>query len=70
MIVLLNLLPIPKLDGWQFLGLVLNKFTDPNRAKKIRKWGVTIVAILFIGFATWHDIVHLRVVEFFIELLG
>ena len=68
----LNLLPIPKLDGWRILSQILNSAFGSEKKQQYLKviFRIEIVAILIVlGAATWNDLVHLRVIEYIKELL-
>ena len=70
---LINLFPIPMLDGGHLMmysieaarGRPLNE-----RSQEIAfRFGLAMVLSLMV-FATWNDLVHLKVVEFFSNLIS
>jgi membrane-associated protease RseP (regulator of RpoE activity) len=63
---ILNLLPIPKFDGWSILRLSLASITSLGQADRIMKWVLRLILVLFvlvIAGLTWNDLVQLRVIE-------
>jgi membrane-associated protease RseP (regulator of RpoE activity) len=61
---LFNLIPLPKLDGWQMLGLLLNAFVTSEKARKIRTFAAIFFVVLFVFFVSLNDIIQLGLVEF------
>ena len=60
-----NLLPIPKMDGWRILGQILNSAVGTEKKQQYLKtiFRIEIVAILIaIGYVTWNDLVRLRII--------
>lgn len=61
---ILNLLPIPKFDGWKVLGLVMAAFTDLDRADKAMKLVLRIeiiLAVLGLGYVILNDLANLLI---------
>lgn len=61
---LLNLLPFPKLDGSNVLGLVIASLSGKDSADKIMKWVFRIavaVIVLVIGKAAWNDLMYFQI---------
>ena len=55
---LLNLLPLPLLDGWRALGAVLAVFTHPEKARKIRPWVAILLMVFFALILLLPDLKH------------
>ena len=70
---LINLLPIPMLDGghlaFYLIEGVLGKPLDRRFQEYGFRFGLILVFILMI-FATWNDLVNLKVLEFFQQLVS
>ncbi|MDC0189869.1 RIP metalloprotease RseP [Rhodospirillales bacterium] len=70
---LINLFPIPLLDGGHLMFYIFEAFRGKPLGAKAQeiglRFGLLVVAALFI-FVTWNDLVHLRFFEFITELLG
>jgi len=68
---LINLFPIPLLDGGHLLfyaaEAVRGRPLGPRAQEYGFRFGLILVLILMV-FATWNDLVHLRVIEFIKEL--
>jgi regulator of sigma E protease len=64
---LINLFPIPILDGGHLLFYVAEALRGRPLSMKAQEYGsrigLALVLVLFV-FATWNDLVHLRVVQF------
>ncbi len=64
---LLNLFPIPLLDGGHLVFYTVEKIRGrplSEKAQEVGSWiGLTLVVLLML-FATWNDLVHLRVISF------
>ena len=69
---LINLFPIPLLDGGHLLFFaveaILGKPLNARAQEYGFRFGLILVLILMV-FATWNDLVHLRVIEFFTDLM-
>ena len=70
---LINLLPIPMLDGghlaFYLIEGVLGKPLDRRYQEYGFRFGLILVFVLMI-FATWNDLVNLKVLEFFQQLVS
>lgn len=70
---LLNLFPVPMLDGGHLAFYAAEAVRGRRLNRKAEEWGLRIglamVLTLFV-FATWNDLVSLRVIEFFRQLVG
>jgi regulator of sigma E protease len=70
---LLNLFPVPMLDGGHLAFYAAEAVRGRRLSRKAEEWGLRIglamVLTLFV-FATWNDLVSLRVIEFFRQLVG
>ncbi len=59
---LINMLPLPKLDGWKAFHLSIAFIAGPERAGKVKKWalrGVAMLVILAFGYFVWSDLIRL-----------
>lgn len=59
---ILNLLPVPKFDGWKILGSILTSILGVNRAELTMKWlvyGIITCVALAVVYATWSDMERL-----------
>ncbi len=69
---LINLFPIPLLDGGHLLFFaveaILGKPLNARAQEYGFRFGLILVLILMV-FATWNDLVHLRVIEFITDLM-
>lgn len=64
---LINLFPIPLLDGGHLLFYVAEGLRGRPVSERIQEYGARLGAFLVLSlmvFATWNDLVHLRVVSF------
>jgi regulator of sigma E protease len=65
---LINLLPVPMLDGGHLLFYAAEAIRGRPLGARAQEYGfrlgLALVLLLFV-FATWNDLVHLRVVQFF-----
>jgi regulator of sigma E protease len=64
---LLNLFPIPMLDGGHLLYYAVEAVRGEPLGEKAQEYGfrIGLAAVLSLMlFATWNDLVHLRVVEY------
>ena len=69
---LINLFPIPMLDGGHLVMYSIEAAGRPlnERSQEIAfRFGLAMVLSLMV-FATWNDLVHLKVVEFFSNLIS
>ncbi|HET6469827.1 MAG TPA: RIP metalloprotease RseP [Geminicoccaceae bacterium] len=70
---LINLFPIPMLDGGHLVMYAIEAARGrplTERAQEIAfRFGLAMVLTLMV-FATWNDLVHLRIVEFFSSLVS
>jgi len=70
---LLNLFPVPMLDGGHLAFYAAEAARGRRLSRRAEEWGLRIglamVLTLFV-FATWNDLVSLRVIEFFRHLVG
>lgn len=70
---LINLFPIPMLDGGHLVLYAVEAFRGrplTERSQEIAfRFGLAMVLSLMV-FATWNDLVHLKVVEFFVKLIS
>lgn len=70
---LINILPIPMLDGGHLLFYALEAIRRRPLAPRIQDYGfrigLTLVFLLMV-FATWNDLVHLKVIQFVAGLIS
>lgn len=69
---LINLFPVPMLDGGHLLFYGIEALRGRPLGLRAQEYGLRIgVAMVFalMVFATWNDLVHLRVVDFFVNLV-
>lgn len=70
---LINLFPIPMLDGGHLVFYLAEAIRGRPLDKRIMEYGfrmgIALVLMLMI-FATWNDLVHLKVFEFFRQLVS
>lgn len=70
---LINLFPIPMLDGGHLLFYGIEAVRGRPLGDRAQEYGFRIglaLVLTLMVFATWNDLVHLRVVEFFVDLLS
>ncbi len=70
---LINLFPIPLLDGGHLLFYVIEGIRGKPLGERAQEYGFRIglaLVLTLMLFATWNDLVQLRVVEFFRELVS
>lgn len=70
---LINLFPVPMLDGGHLLFYGIEAVRGRPLGERAQEYGFRIGLALVLSlmvFATWNDLVHLRVVEFFRDLLS
>ena len=70
---LINLFPIPVLDGGHLLFYGAEALRGRPLGRRVQEWGsmaglAAVLALMI--FATWNDLVHLRVVAFFASLIS
>ena len=69
---LINLFPIPLLDGGHLLFLAAEAIRGRPLGERAQEYGFRfglILVLTLMVFATWNDLVHLRVIEFIKELI-
>lgn len=69
---LINLFPIPVLDGGHLLFYAAEAVRGKPLGQKAQEYGFRIglaLVLTLMVFATWNDLVHLRIVEFFKGLI-
>jgi regulator of sigma E protease len=70
---LINLFPIPLLDGGHLLFYAIEAVRGRPLGERAQEYGFRIGMVLVMSlmlFATWNDLVHLRVVQFFVRLVS
>jgi len=70
---LINLFPIPLLDGGHLLFYAAEWWRGRPLSERAQEYGARVGAALVLSlmlFATWNDLVHLRVVSYFRDLLS
>jgi regulator of sigma E protease len=69
---LINLFPIPLLDGGHLLFMAVEAIRGRPLSERAQEYGFRfglILVLILMVFATWNDLVDLRVVEFIKELI-
>lgn len=69
---LINLFPIPMLDGGHLVFYVAEAIRGKPVDQRVQEYGFRfglILVLLLMIFATWNDLVHLKVLEFFRKLV-
>ncbi|MDA1090000.1 MAG: RIP metalloprotease RseP [Proteobacteria bacterium] len=69
---LINLFPIPLLDGGHLLFLAAEAIRGRPLGERTQEYGFRfglILVLILMVFATWNDLVHLRVIEFIKDLI-
>jgi regulator of sigma E protease len=69
---LINLFPIPLLDGGHLLFFAAEAIRGRPLGERAQEYGFRfglILVLILMVFATWNDLVHLRVIEFIKELI-
>lgn len=69
---LINLFPIPMLDGGHLMFYAIEAVRGRPMGERAREYGFRIglaLVLTLMLFATWNDLVHLRVFDFFVELI-
>ncbi len=70
---LINLFPIPMLDGGHLLYYTIEAVRGRPVGDEMQEYGYRVglaLVMMLMVFATWNDLVHLRVFEFFSGLLS
>lgn len=70
---LINLFPIPMLDGGHLLFYAVEAVRGKPLGDRAQDYGFRIglaLVLTLMVFATWNDLVHLRVVDFFRDLIS
>ena len=70
---LINLFPIPLLDGGHLLFFAAEAIRGRPLGERAQEYGFRIglaMVLTLMLFATWNDLVHLQVVDFFINLFS
>ncbi|ACI98615.1 RIP metalloprotease RseP [Rhodospirillum centenum] len=70
---LINLFPIPMLDGGHLLFYGIEAVRGRPLGERAQEYGFRIglaLVLTLMVFATWNDLVHLRVVQFFVDVLS
>lgn len=70
---LINLFPIPLLDGGHLMFYVIEAIRGKPLGERVQEYGFRLGLALVLSlmlFVTWNDLVQLRVVEFFRELVS
>lgn len=69
---LINLFPIPLLDGGHLMFFAAEAIRGRPLGARAQEYGFRfglILVLILMVFATWNDLVHLRVIEFFKDLI-
>lgn len=70
---LINLFPIPMLDGGHLLFYAFEAVRGKPLGERAQEYGFRVGLALVVSlmiFATWNDLVQLKVVDFFVDLLS
>ena len=70
---LINLLPIPMLDGGHLAFYLVEGLIGKPLDRRVQEYGFRfglILVFLLMIFATWNDLVNLKVLDFFRKLVG
>lgn len=70
---LINLFPIPLLDGGHLIFYIVEGLRGRPLSERIQEYGARVGAAMVLSlmvFATWNDLVHLRVVSYFSGLFS
>ncbi len=68
---LINLFPVPVLDGGHLLFYLFEAIRGKPLGERAQEYGFRIGIVMVVGlmvFATWNDLVYFRVVDFFVNL--
>ena len=69
---LLNLFPVPMLDGGHLLFYGFEAIRGKPLGERAQEYGFRIGIVMVLGlmvFATWNDLEYFQVVEFFVNLV-
>lgn len=69
---LINLFPVPMLDGGHLLFYAFEAIRGKPLGERAQEYGFRIglaLVLTLMLFVTWNDLVHLKVVDFIIELV-
>ena len=70
---LINLLPIPMLDGGHLVMYAFEKMRGKPLSERIQEYSLRVGVVFLLGimlFATWNDLVQLRVINYLINLIS
>jgi regulator of sigma E protease len=70
---LINLFPVPLLDGGHLLFYTMEAIRGRPLGQRVQEYGFRVGMVLVFSlmiFATWNDLVHLRVVQFLVGLVS
>jgi len=70
---LINLFPVPLLDGGHLLFYIFEALRGRPLGQRAQEYGFRVGMVLVFSlmiFATWNDLVHLRVVQFLVGLIS
>jgi regulator of sigma E protease len=70
---LINLFPVPMLDGGHLLFYAAELVRGRPLSLRAQEYGFRIGLVLVLSlmlFATWNDLVHMQVVQFFVNLIS
>lgn len=70
---LINLLPIPMLDGGHLAMYAMEKARGKPLAEKVQEYALRVGLVFLLGmmiFATWNDIVQLKIVDYVVKLVS
>ena len=59
---ILNLLPIPKFDGWKIGNLILERTLGSEKTQLVMMWvfrGEVAIAVFIVSYLTWNDLARL-----------
>ena len=69
---LINLFPIPLLDGGHLMFYAVEAVTGRPPGERVREYGYRMGIAMLLGlmvFVTWNDLLQLRIVDFFVGLV-
>ena len=69
---MINLFPIPMLDGGHLLFYLIEAVRGKPVGERVMGYSLNFGLMLILGltlFVTWNDLVQLRVLEYFIDLV-
>ena len=70
---LINLLPIPMLDGGQLVMFAMEKVRGKPLPERLQEYALRVGIAFLLGimlFATWNDLVQLKVVDYVVKLVS